>query len=118
MLEDLMTIIALLLLLALIWQLFKAKRFTRFKRYIDEELQPIVVASITQNLDETRSDIFPNTKSHEEAALYYWCQYRVRVVQMALEKEIIDEKWLKDTGNYRYCQHLFHIENQYINRSL
>ncbi len=36
------------------------------------------------------------------------------MIQAALEQEIIDEAWLKNTGNYRNCQHLFFIEKEFL----
>ena len=109
-----LVVIALLSLTWLIWQLVKAKQYTRFKIRVEEELKPKVIAHIIEELEETRSDIFPNTNIHQQASLYYWTQYRGRILKAALEREIIDEKWLKDTGNMRNSQHLFHVEQQFL----
>jgi hypothetical protein len=39
----------------------------------------------------------------------------VRILQAALQREIISTQWLKDTGNLRNSQHLFHVEQEYLN---
>ncbi len=99
------------------WQLFRAKQFTQFKKLIIGQLEPKVIKHIEEELLATRSEQTPNNDCHIQATLFYWCQYKSRILQAALQKEIIDEKWLKDTGNYRNCQHLFHIENDKLHRS-
>lgn len=101
-------------LLWLLWQLIKAKQFTRFKQHIENELKPQVVAHIIEELNETRSELFPNNNIHQEASIYYFTQYKSRILKAALEREIIDEKWLKDTGNMRNSQHLFHVEQRFL----
>ncbi len=108
-----MQIIAILALTALVWlmwQLIKAKRFTRFKQKIEEELKNKVIASIIEELDDKRCDEFPNNDCHKQATIFYWTQYKSRILQAALQREIITEQWLKDSGNLRNAQHLFYIE--------
>ena len=105
------------LLLWLIWQLIQAKRFTRFKQRLEQEVKPKVMAAITQELEDTRSELYPNGDEHLEATLFFWGQYKVRILQAALQREIIDEKWLKDTGNWRNSQHLFFIEQDKLNKT-
>lgn len=102
----------------LVWQLFQAKKHTRFKRYIDTEIKPAVINDIKQELLETRSDLFPNNEVHEEATLYYWTEYRVRILQRALKREILDELWLKRSGYLRQSQHLFYVEQAALNKQL
>lgn len=111
---EFIVVIALLSLAWLIWQLIKAKQYTRFKRLIAEELKPKVVQKIIISLNKNRSEAFPNNKIHEQATLYYWTQYNGRILKAALIHEVIDEKWLKETGNVRNSQHLFHVEQQYL----
>lgn len=106
--------LAALLLLWLVWQLIQAKKFTRFKLLIKNELKPKVIEAILNELEETRSDAFPNTPIHQQATIAYWTQYKGRILYAALQYDIIDKKWLKDTGNLRNSQHLFHIEQQYL----
>lgn len=113
-----MEVIATLSFLALfwlIWQLIQAKKLTRFKRYIDKELKGLVINQIKHDLEETRSELFPNNEVHEEATLYYWTKHRARILQRALRDEIIDEKWLKEAGYLRQSQHLFYIEQHVLN---
>jgi len=114
---ELIIILALLALLSfiwLVWQLLKAKQFTRFKTRIEEELKPKVIAHIIEELNETRCDALPNNEIHQQATLFYWTQYKARILKAALQREIINEKWLKDTGNLRNSQHLFHVEQQFL----
>jgi Glu-tRNA(Gln) amidotransferase subunit E-like FAD-binding protein len=111
---DFFSVFALVILLWMAWLLVKAKRFTQFKQQIEVELKPKVIADILANLEETRSKIFPNNEVHQQATIYYWTQYKARILQAALQREIISQQWLKDTGNLRNSQHLFHIEQQYL----
>ncbi|MFT5755453.1 MAG: hypothetical protein ACI9LM_000162 [Alteromonadaceae bacterium] len=94
----------------LCWQLVQAKKFTKFKLRIEQELKPQVIGKIIEDLNEQRSDLFPNNDCHKDATIFYWTQYKSRILKAALQQEIIDEAWLKDTGNWRNSQHLFHIE--------
>lgn len=98
----------------LIWQLIKAKRFTRFKQKINDELKEKVVANIIAELTENRSILFPNNEYHQEATIFYWTQYKSRILHAALQREIITEQWLKDSGNLRNAQHLFFIEQDFL----
>ena len=80
-----------------------------------QEIQPKVVADIKAELEQTRSPLFPNSEIHQSATIYYWCQSPARILQAALTRGIIDEKWLKDTGNWRNSQHLFHVGQHQLN---
>ena len=103
-------IFAVIILLWLIWQLIKAKRFTRFKQLLKQEIKPKVIADIQIELADSRSELLPNNESHIEATLFFWSQYHVRILQAALMRDIINEDWLKKTGNWKNSQHLFFIE--------
>ncbi|NQZ81830.1 MAG: hypothetical protein HRT52_12515 [Colwellia sp.] len=98
----------------LCWQLIQAKKFTKFKQRIEQEIKPQVIERIIANLDQQRSDLFPNNDCHQRATIYYWTQYKSRILKVALQQEIIDKQWLKDTGNWRNSQHLFHIEQDLL----
>jgi hypothetical protein len=111
---EIIAVLALLSLLWLTWQLVKAKKFTRFKQQIECELKYKVIASIKEELEQTRCEQFPNNECHQAAPLLYWTQYKSRILQAALKHDIIDQQWLKDTGNLRNAQHLFFIEKKYI----
>ena len=113
---EFIAIFALASLMWLIWQLIKAKRFTQFKQLLEHEIKPKVVAHIINELNETRSDLLPNSEAHQKATLYFWGQYKVRILQAALMRDIIDEAWLKETGNWRNSQHLFFIEQDKMAR--
>lgn len=92
------------------WLLFKAKKFTQFKRDINQHIKPKLIQIIQDELNETRCELLPNSDCHIQAAIYFWTYSQARILQAALEREIITTQWLKETGNYRNCQHLFHIE--------
>ena len=98
---EIIVVIAVLFLIWLIWQFIRAKRFTQFKRQIFRELKPKVIESIVVEMAETRDEQLPNAG---------------RILQAALKREIIDEQWLKETGNLRNTQHLFHIERDKLHR--
>lgn len=115
---EVIAVFGFLLLFWLIWQLIQAKKHTRFKRYIHTELRSLVITKIKQELESTRSTLFPNNTTHEEATLYYWTEYRIRILQYALQHEIIDENWLKASGYKRQSQHLFYIEQAALNKNL
>lgn len=106
--------LALASLVWLIWQLVKAKRFTRFKQKVEDELKDKVIDNIMAELSNNRSDIFPNNDCHQEATILYWTQYKSRILHAALQREIITEQWLKDSGNLRNAQHLFYVERQFL----
>ena len=106
---------AIAVILWMAWLLVKAKRFTKFKQRIEEELKPKVIANILAELEENRSEVFPNNEAHQHATIYYWSQYKARILQAALQREIISTQWLKDTGNLRNSQHLFHVEQEHLN---
>lgn len=111
---EIIAILALLSLIWMLWQLVKAKRFTRFKRQIDTELKDKVIASIIEELTLTRSEQLPNNECHQAATLFFWTQYKSRILHAALTREIVNQQWLIDTGNLRNAQHLFFIERQYL----
>lgn len=110
---EVLVIIAIGLLLWMVWQLYRAKQFTQFKQLIESELKPKIIDYLKTDLIDNRNELFPNTDCHIQASIQYWCQYKVRILQLALEKEIITQQWLKETGNMRNSQHLFHIEQQF-----
>ena len=115
MIVEILPFLAGAVILWMAWLLVKAKRFTQFKQHIEKELKPKVIADILAELEENRSDVFPNNEIHQQATVYYWSQYKGRILQAALQREIITTQWLKDTGNLRNSQHLFHVEQEYLN---
>ena len=94
----------------------RAKHFTQFKRQIMQELKPKVIADIVDEMAQTRSEQLPNTPAHQEATISYWGASAGRILQAALMREIINEQWLKETGNLRNSQHLFHVERDKLHR--
>ena len=94
----------------------RAKHFTQFKRQIIHEIKPKVIDNIIDEMAQTRSAQLPNTLAHQEASITYWSASAGRVLQAALMREIVDEQWLKETGNLRNSQHLFHVERDKLHR--
>lgn len=111
---DIFISFAFLCLAVMAWLLFKAKKLTQFKREITLNIKPKLIKAIEEELNETRCDLLPNSAQHLEAAIYFWTCSQARILQAALEREIITTQWLKSTGNYRNCQHLFHIEKHML----
>lgn len=111
---EILTLIAVGILILMAWLLYKAKKFTQFKRYISTTIQPTLIAQIKQELEHSRSTLQPNTPCHIKAALLFWTCSRARILQAALERDIVTQEWLKKTGNYRNCQHLFHVERDML----
>lgn len=116
MILEFFAVLAVLSLLWLIWQLMRAKHFTKFKQQIAQELKPKVIANIISEMEQTRSEQFPNTVAHQEATIAYWSASTGRILQAALIREIVTEHWLKETGNWRNSQHLFHVEADRLHR--
>jgi hypothetical protein len=106
--------VALFILTWLSWQLVKAKRFTRFKQKIDAELKNKVIANIKEEMIFTRCEGLPNNDNHQAATIFYWTQYKSRILHAALSREIISQEWLLNSGNLRNAQHLFFIERAYL----
>jgi hypothetical protein len=110
---EVIVLLSLAFLLWMVWQLIKAKRFTQFKKRINDELKPQVINAIKNDLIANRNAEHPNNDAHIEASIFYWTQHSIRILQAALKYEVIDQSWLQDTGNLRNSQHLSHIEKQY-----
>nr|WP_206484023.1 hypothetical protein [Thalassotalea sp. G2M2-11] len=96
------------------WQLYRAKQFTGFKKQVEQELKAQVIKTIQSQLKAGQTALTPNNDCHVQATINYWCQYPVRIVQYALAHEIISKESLIAAGNYRHCQHLFHVQRQYM----
>lgn len=110
---EIILVLAITFLLWLAWQLFRAKQFNRFKTWLAEKIKPKVINALTEQLLNERCEQFPNTDVHIEAAVIFWTKHPIRILQWALEHQILDEEQLKKTGHWRNCQHLFHIQQQY-----
>mgnify|MGYP000165043988 CR=1 FL=1 len=111
---EIIVLIAFGALFWLVWQLYKAKKFTQFKQNIEQNLKAKVIMAIKEELAETRSEQYPNNACHEQATIFYWTQYKSRILHAALEREIITKEWLEKSGNIRNAQHLFHVEQQFL----
>ena len=107
---EIIALLAVAIILWMLWQLHRARQFNRFKQFIETELRQKVVSHLKNELNEQRSERFPNNEAHIAASEYYWSQYPSRILQAALHWKIIEKDWLEKTGNKRHCQHLFFIE--------
>jgi len=107
---EIIAIAAIMLLVWMTWQLYRARNFNRFKQRIIQELKPKVVQKVKERLIASRSQLTPNTDAHIIACQFYWTQHPARILQAALQWEIINKQWLQETGNLRNCQHLFYID--------
>lgn len=113
---EIVALLAVTIILWMLWQLHRARQFNHFKRFIQSELKPQVIAHLKQSLNEQRSDIFPNSEAHIAASQYYWSQYSSRILQAALHWELLKSDWIETSGNKRHCQHLFFIEQDKLAR--
>ncbi len=111
---EFIVLLAFLILAWLVWQLINAKKFTQFKQYIDTHLKNQVVECIKEELLSTRCKELPNNDCHQAATIFYWTEYQSRILHAALSREIITQKWLINSGNFRNAQHLFFIERQHL----
>lgn len=107
-------VLAVLVLLWFAWQLHRAKQFTQFKFWLEQEIKPKVIKSLQEELEETRNKQWPNNEHHQAASIYYWSQHQVRILQYALDKGILTKQGLQARKKWRHCQHLFHVQQQYL----
>ncbi len=107
-------VLAVLVLVWFAWQLYRAKQFTKFKQWLNSDVKQQVIAQVLLELEQTRSEELPNNEHHQAASRYYWSQYPVRILQFALEKELLTKAELQKQGKWRHCQHLFHVEQQFL----
>ncbi len=107
------SLLAISILLWLIWQLIKAKRFTRFCHYIEHNLKQEVAEKLVAEFMNPSSQ-FSILKNEPARTVEFWMQYKVRILQAALLTDIINEDWLKQTNNVRNSQHLFFIDREKI----
>lgn len=106
-----LSVLGVSFLLWLIWQLLRAKQFTQFKLYLNQEIAPQLAEQLKQELIESRSEITPNNDEHIQATLFYWQQYPIRILQAALDRKILTSDELKNAGKFRFCQHLYHVQS-------
>lgn len=115
---EIFVVLAAFVLIWMAWQLYRAKQFNHFKDYLTHEIKPQVFKHIKEELIQSRCSKFPNNQFHIDASCYYWGQFHVRILQAALERDLLTTKQLKETGKYRFCQHLFHIEKEKLHQFL
>mgnify|MGYP007124596872 CR=1 FL=1 len=94
-----MIIFALGIIAWFAWQLYRAKQFTRFRKYLVDNVQPQVLEHIEQHLIESRDNCFPNNDCHISASKIYWTACHARILQYALIHEILSENSIKMLKN-------------------
>lgn len=105
--------IAFFIIAFMVWQLYRAKQYNRFLRWLLAEVKPKLIERLTLELEQGRCDKFPNTDAHIEATILFYTQYKVRIFQAAYERELIGEEWLAVPANKRLAQHLMHKEQNF-----
>ena len=73
-----------------------------------------LIEAVKKELIEQRNEVFPNTDQHIDLSIKFWTASHARILQAAIERELITQDWITKTGNYRNCQHLFFIEKAYL----
>ena len=97
----------------MIFQLVRARRFNTFKDWLNNDIAPLAIEKHLASLPPEQQ-----TDAHLEATKMYWSAYSVRVLQLALHYEILNQESLHKAGKWRFCQHLFFIQQQYLNQQL
>jgi hypothetical protein len=109
----LIVLLAGLSLAALGWALVKARRYTKFCLYLTNEIKPLLIQHITEQLEASRCELLPNSAEHIKATHYYWTCHKIRILQGALHYEILNKEWLANKQNKRNAQHLLHVERAF-----
>lgn len=111
---EIVIVLAVAILVFFSWQLYQAKKVSKFKQWLRSSIQPKLSHELSQQLIHNRSDLFPNTPEHIEASIAFWTQYHSRIIQKSLQFNIINKQTIIDVGYYRQYQHLLFIEQQYL----
>ena len=107
---EVFAILGIAIIAFMLWQLYRAKQYNRFLKWLSSDIKPQLIENIREELEQTRSEQFPNTEAHVEATILFYSQYRIRIFQAAFEREIISREWLAVPANKRLVQHLMHKE--------
>ncbi|QBY05340.1 hypothetical protein E2K93_13570 [Thalassotalea sp. HSM 43] len=106
-------LLALALLVWMSWRLVQAKRYNRFIDWLMTDIKPQLLSHVQQELVEQRCQQYPNNDCHIEASCHYYGQYPVRVLEAALQRDIITSDWIQQRQNKRHLQHLLFIQAAY-----
>jgi maleate cis-trans isomerase len=108
-----MVSLAVAILFWMLWQLIRAKKFNQFKQFLFTQVKPQVIDAIEQMQIQQISEVTPNNDAHRQASQYYFTQYAVRIIQTALALNLMTEQQLKQSGCWRFYQHLLAVEQPY-----
>ncbi len=111
---EIIIVIALAILGFFSWQLYQAKKVKKFKLWLDNTITPELCHVLKKRLINHRSELFPNTGEHIQASCIFWAKYHSRVIQKALQLEIMTKQTIIDAGFHRQYQHILFIEQQYL----
>lgn len=110
---DVIVVLAFALLIWMMWRLYQAKQYNKFIDWLNVEIKPLLLVKIAEELEENRSADFPNNECHQQAAMYFYQQYPVRIFEAAVEREIISKDWFLNKHNKRHASHLLFIQSLY-----
>ena len=111
---EIIIVIAIAILCFVSWQLYQAKKVSKFKQWLNDTIEPQLCLELTKRLTHQRSQLFPNTDEHIQASCIFWTQFHSRVIQKALQLDIVTKQSIIDAGFYRQCQHIMFVEQQYL----
>ncbi|WNC71107.1 hypothetical protein RGQ13_13360 [Thalassotalea psychrophila] len=110
---DVIVVLAFALLIWMMWRLYQAKQYNKFIDWLNVEVKPQLLVKIAEELEENRSADLPNNECHQQAAIYFYQQYPVRIFEAAVAREIIDKSWFSNKKNKRHASHLLFIQSPY-----
>ncbi len=105
--------LAAFILLWMMWRLYQAKQYNRFIDWLNVDISPKLAQVLIAEMEQNRSELFPNTEDHIHAALMYYRQYPVRIFEAAVAREVIEQGWLIDKPHKRWAAHLLFIQAAY-----
>lgn len=110
---EVISLLAVLTLITMLWLLLKAKQYNKFLRMLIDDIKPQLVEAIKIDLIAKQSELTPNNQAHIDATIYYWTCHKVRIFQGAYQFGILDDDWLSTPQNKRNVQHLMHVEQAF-----
>lgn len=110
---EIISAFAVFILLWMMWRLYQAKQYNKFIDWLNVDIKPLLLAKITEELEENRCAEFPNNECHLQAAKYFYQQYPVRIFEAAVAREIIKKEWFLSKQHKRHASHLLFIQSPY-----
>ena len=110
---EIITFLAIALLFWMAYKLYQAKQYNAFIDWLNSDVKEQLLAQLKQEMQQGRSEIYPNKDCHIELALHYYKQYPVRIFEAAFARKIISEQWLNKASNKRHASHLLFIQGSH-----